>query len=235
MPWKTILSPIGLHPGSSLRTLLDAVVAALGVRHDPDRRPTATRAAFTAAVIALSAKLAKSDGVALCVEAQTFERMFPVDPDEIENVRWLFALASRDTAGFEVYAHRIADMLATEPDLKRHVFEALLAIAAADGILHEAEDRYLSSVRAEFGYTEVEYKAMRARFVHDIHDPYVALGIGRDASDDALKAHYRGLVRESHPDALAAKGLGKEIQEQATRRIAAINAAYDEIARERSL
>jgi DnaJ like chaperone protein len=235
MPWKTILKSVGLPPAASLRGLLDAIGNALGMRHDPENRPVLTRAAFTAAVVGLSAKLAKADGVALRIEEETFERLFPVEPEEVENVRWLFALASRDTAGFETYAHKIASMLATEPELKQHVFEALLQIAAADGVLHESEDSYLSSVRSEFGYTGNEYKAMRARFVRDINDPYVALGVSRDISNEALKTHYRRIVRENHPDTLAAKGLGKELQERATRKIAAINAAYDEIAQERKL
>lgn len=229
------MKSVGLPPAASLRGLLDAIGKALGMRLDPEHRPELTRAAFTAAVIGLSAKLAKADGVALRIEEETFERLFPVDPEEIENVRWLFALASRDTAGFDTYAHNIAGMLASEPELKRHVFEALLQIAAADGILHESENNYLSSVSSEFGYSDNEYKAMRARFVHDIDDPYVALGVSRDITDDALKTYYRRIVRENHPDALAARGLGKELQERATRKIAAINAAYDEIARERKL
>jgi DnaJ like chaperone protein len=42
-------------------------------------------------------------------------------------------------------------------------------------------------------------------------------------------------VREHHPDRLVAKGMPAEMVEQANRTLAAINAAYDRIAKERNL
>jgi len=42
-------------------------------------------------------------------------------------------------------------------------------------------------------------------------------------------------VRENHPDALASRGVPREFVEMATRKIAAINAAYEAIAKERGL
>ena len=115
------------------------------------------------------------------------------------------------------------------------MFDALLHIASADGVLHPGEDRFLSNVAATFGYTPAEYKAMRALFVEDASDPYVVLGIGREASNTALKTHYLKLVREHHPDALASKGLGQELRQIADRKLATLNAAWDEITRERGI
>ena len=133
------------------------------------------------------------------------------------------------------YASETAITLADAPELKRDIFDALLHIASADGILHEAEDRFLALVRELFGYSALEYKVMRARFVQDIDDPYVLIGLPREASDEDLKRRYRQLAREHHPDALAGKGLAKELQDIAQRKLAGINAAWDEIARERGL
>ena len=42
-------------------------------------------------------------------------------------------------------------------------------------------------------------------------------------------------MREHHPDRLVAKGMPEEFVAQANRKLAAINAAYDRIARERGL
>ena len=234
MPWKIISRSIGISEGGSLNALFAKIGAALGLA-GAEGRGAVNRAAFTAAVVALSAKLSKSDGVALTIEAETFEHLFPVEDHEIDNVRWLFGLAAQDVAGFEAYAGQIARALDGQPELKHDVFEALLHIATADGVLHEGEDRYLSRVSELFGYVASEYRAARARFVRDDEDPYVVLGIAHKASDAELKAHYRRLMRESHPDALAARGLARELQELAQRKTAAINAAWDKIARERGL
>lgn len=231
MPWQTILKTLGAPEGSTLDGLVKAIKAALGL----GARDGVDRAAFTAAVVALSAKLSKSDGVVLQVEADTFERLFAFEPAEKDNVRWLFRLAAQDTAGFESYARALADSVADRPDLKGDIFEALLHIASADGILHGGEDRYLQSVSGIFGYSQTEYRAMRSRFVRDASDPYEVLGVTRELSNDELKSRYRQLVRDNHPDALAGKGLSRELQDVAARKLASINAAWEAIARERGL
>ena len=53
--------------------------------------------------------------------------------------------------------------------------------------------------------------------------------------DAALKAQWRQLVAEIHPDRAVARGLPPEAIAIATRRLAAVNAAWDRIARERGL
>jgi DnaJ like chaperone protein len=231
MPWQTLLEKLGSSEGGTLDRLIRAIGAALGL----GGRAGVDRAAFTAAVVALSAKLSIADGVALKIEEETFERLFHFDPEEGENVRWLFRLAAKDTAGFESYAREVSGALGDKPELKHDVLEALLHIATADGILHESEERYLASVCAIFGWSPEEWRAMRARFVRDPKDPYEVLGANREMTDSILKTRYRELVRESHPDVLAGRGLSRELQEVAARKIAAINAAWDAISRERGL
>lgn len=231
MPWLTILKAIGSAEGSPLERLSKAIRSALGL----DQRQGVDRAAFTAAVVALSAKLSVIDGVSLRIEEETFERMFSFEEDETANIRWLFRLAAKDPAGYETYARELAASLGDRPDLLRDVFEALLHVASADGLLHESEDSFLAKVAKVFAYSPEKYRAIRARFVLDPADPYEVLGVPREMSDAALKARYRELVRRNHPDAMAAKGLPKEMQEMATRKLAAINAAWETIARERSL
>ena len=55
------------------------------------------------------------------------------------------------------------------------------------------------------------------------------------AGDEALKAAYRKLMVENHPDKAIARGMPEEFIKIATDKIAAINEAYDEIRRERGL
>jgi DnaJ like chaperone protein len=165
----------------------------------------------------------------------TFERMFRAAPDEVGHVRRLFNLAARDVAGFEVYARQIAALLANDPRLKLDVFESLFHIAAADGILHPKEDTYLRTVADLLGLTTTDYRVVRAGFIRDSDDPYLVLGIAPNVRDDVLKARYRQLVRDHHPDMAMARGVPAEFVELATRKLALINTAYDQIAGERGL
>jgi DnaJ like chaperone protein len=54
-------------------------------------------------------------------------------------------------------------------------------------------------------------------------------------SNEELKRHYRKLVADNHPDLEIARGLPPEAVKIATERLAAINEAWDRIARERGI
>ena len=61
------------------------------------------------------------------------------------------------------------------------------------------------------------------------------LGLSPQASDAEVKAAYRKLLRENHPDRVTAQGLPEEFIEVANRKMAEINAAHDRIKAERGL
>lgn len=234
MSWKTLSQLLSLDRGGTVRDALAALWSGLGLDRLTERPPAYRTTAFTIAVTTLAAKMAKADGVALPVEARMFERLFTIPSDQIANTRRLFDLGAQDVAGYEVYAGRIARMLSDEPQLLRSVLECLFHIAAADGVLHPAEDEFLSAVAERFGLPPLEYQAIRASYVHDPSSPYAILGVPPNASDDELKARHRELVREHHPDRLSASGVPPEFRCAATRRLAAVNAAYDAIRAERA-
>ena len=233
MALKTPSDAIGSRTGGSLRGALRALLAKLGFHRGAERTPAHRTVAFTIAVTTLAAKMAKADGVALPVEAQAFERLFEIPPTEAKNVRRVYDLAKRDVAGYEIHAGRIAKMLKDEPVFLSSVLACLFHIAAADGILHPAEDRFLETVATIFGIDRGEYLAIRATYVHDPRSPYAILSVAPDASDEDLKARQRALVREHHPDRVCASGVPHEFCVAANRRLAAINAAYDAIQKER--
>jgi DnaJ like chaperone protein len=218
-----------LEAGGRLRDMLAAVKSRLGLDRLRAARPGHHTIAFTIAVTTLAAKMAKADGVATALEARTFEEVFTIPPHEAANVKRLYDLAKRDIAGYEIYASKIGLLLKDEPRLLASVLECLFNIAAADGILHPGEDRFLATVAERFGLSERTYQSIRASFVRDPASPYAVLDVAPDIADDALKARHRALVREHHPDRLAASGIPEDFRAAADRRLAAINAAYDEI------
>ena len=67
-------------------------------RSDPELR---RKVAFSVALIALSAKMAKADGVVTTNEVKAFHEFFAVPPHEMRNVARLYNLAQQDIAGFE--------------------------------------------------------------------------------------------------------------------------------------
>ncbi len=189
---------------------------------------------FTIAVIALSAKMAKADGVVTDEEVEAFDRIFRVPPDERASVRRFFDLARQDTAGYEAYAGQIARVFAGKPAVLEDILDGLFEIAAADGVLHPGESVFLERVADIFGFAPGEFRRIRAsHFPPDAADPYVVLGVAFDAGDDEIKHTYRRLVRENHPDSLIARGVPPEFVRLASDKLAAINGAYEKIQAER--
>ena len=237
MPWALITKTLGLNEGGAVRAAFEALWAL--VNPGPST-PAQQRAAFTIAFVALAAKMAKADGSVAPIEAETFRKLYEVSPNEAANVRRVFDLAAEDTAGYESYARQIAKALADEPRLLRDVFDGLFHIAAADGVIHPCEDAFLRTVADIFGIGAAEFRAIRAAFVQDgtraaSDSPYEILGVSPSISDSALKARHRELVRDHHPDSLAARGVPPEFHAAASRKLAVINAAFDAILRERGL
>ena len=191
--------------------------------------------AFTIGVIALSAKMAKADGVVSPLEVQAFKQMFRAEPEEAGNVKRIFSLAKQDVAGYEAYADEIAALLKDNKKLLQDVLEGLLHVATADGVLHPKEDAFLGDVAARFGFSPSEFRFFRARFVKDNCNPYDVLRLGPQATNEEIRLQYRKLVIDNHPDKLMGRGVPAEFVDIATRKLAAINAAYDTIAKERRL
>ena len=192
--------------------------------------------AFTIAVIALGAKMAKADGVVTDDEIDAFFRIFRVPPTEENNVRRIFNLARQDTAGFEAYAGQIARMFAGRPAVLEDILDGLFEISKADGVLHPGELAFLERVAEIFGFAPGEFRRIRAsHFGPDAEDPYVILGVDRDASEEEIRHTYRLLVKENHPDSLIARGVPEEFIRLANDKMAAITGAYERIRRERRL
>jgi len=192
--------------------------------------------AFTIAVVALGAKLAKADGVVTRDEVDAFKRVFRIPSEEEANFGKVFDRARQNTAGYEGYAHQVEKMFRDTPQVMEDLLHGLFSIAMADGVLHPDEDIYLRNIASIFGFDENDYDRFRGYHLgEDVRDPYQILGVTSDMSDSELKKAYRTLIRDNHPDKVIAQGLPQEFIDVANEKLATINAAYDEIAKRRGI
>ncbi len=191
---------------------------------------------FTIGVIVLGAKMAKADGKVTADEIKAFRRVFKTPPEDEANVARIFNQAKRDTHGFETYARQLARILTDAPEVREEVVDCLFEIALADGEVHPNELRFLQEVAYILGFGEGDFARIRATHMGpDQSDPYTVLGLPHDAEAATIKARYRQLARDNHPDKLMAAGLPAEAIEVANHKLARINAAYDEIAKARGI
>lgn len=218
-------------PGSCV--VIDHVVQAV---HATFGTPSERRhAAFSVSMIALSAKMAKADGVVTHDEIAAFRQLFEIPEAENKNVARLFNLAKQDAAGFEFYASKISGLFDEGAEIFEDIVDGLFHIAKADGMVHQDEMAFLDRVAAILGISERAFERIRVRHVvPEEGDPYTILGIERSASNDEVKRHYRKIVSSTHPDKLIARGVPAEFIAIATQKLAALNGAYDRIRRERA-
>jgi DnaJ like chaperone protein len=192
---------------------------------------------FAVNVIVLSAKLAKCDGQVTRAEIDAFKRSFRIPEENLHEVGRMFDQARENSDGFEPYARQLGEVFADNRGLLEQVLAGLHQVARADGPINGRESEYLRRVAVAFGLTvEAAQRAGRGSFAAGTEtDPYTVLGIDRRASNDAVRERWRQLMRENHPDSLAAKGVPPDFIAAASDRVARINAAYDSIKRERRL
>jgi len=192
--------------------------------------------AFTIAIIALAAKMARAGGNAGEEEFAIFRNVFGVPPEEEGNVRRIFNLARQDVAGYEAYAGQIAELFKGNPAMLEDILDGLFEIAKSDGVLHPCESAFLERVADIFGFAPNEFRRIRAsHFAPELTDPYVILGLSYAAGEDEIRRTYRRLVRENHPDSLVARGVPEEFVKLANDKLAAINNAYGKILAEQGL
>lgn len=208
---------------------LDRITKAISGLNDPKAR---RQAAFSIAMVALSAKMAKADGVVTLDEIHAFRDLFEIPQAERTNVARLFDLAKQDTAGFEAYAARIARLYDEDLQTLEDIMDGLFHIAKADGVLHEGEREFLQRVAEIFGFGDAAYEAIELRHIdRGQADPYQVLGVSPDMDLQAIKRVYRAKVSEFHPDRMIARGVPPEFIAITNDRMAAINQAWEQIGR----
>lgn len=195
----------------------------------PSRRRGVASPAFMTSFVALAAKMAVADGVAVPAEAAAFEKFVDATCSETQAMRRVYDLAKQHTAGYEHYARRIGYILRDEPETRRAVLECLMYVACSDGVLHPKEDEFLHVVASAFAIPEAEFKRIRCQFVRDFDCPYEVLGLPASASLADAKTRYRRLVQDLHPDRLMGQGAPLAAQKAAAAKLAQINTAFEQI------
>ena len=195
------------------------------LRASPDRT-----VAFTIAVIALGAKMAKADGQVTRDEVTAFREVFQIAPEDEAQAARVFNLARQDIAGYDVYARRIKAMYSDDDAPLCDLIEGLFHIAMADGEYHPNENVFLEEVAGIFGFDHRRFSRIRAQFVPDAErDPYDVLAVSADADMDTIRAAWRKRVKESHPDQMRARGVPEEAVKLAESRMVAVNRAWEQI------
>lgn len=229
----SLWSDIGYFITSFARQTISNLVEAVGDIF-ADNIKKRRRVAFSIALIALAAKMAKADGLVSRAEVQAFRQIFEIPKEELGNVAKLYNLAKQDIAGYELYAKQVKKLFSREnkqdKEILRDVLDALFHIAKSDSIIHENEIKFLKTISDIFGFSELEFQRLQVRHIKgEKNNPYIILGAEPSWDYEKLKRQYRKRVFQAHPDRLLARGVPAEFIAIANDRLAEINNAWKKI------
>lgn len=194
------------------------------------RSPPERSVAFTIAVVALSAKMAKADGLVTRDEVTAFREVFYIARKDEDGAARVFNLAREDAAGYEHYARTIRGMFESQTHVLDDLLEGLFYIAMADGVYHPNENTFLENVAQIFEIPQTRFECLRSLHVPGAEpSPYQVLGVQPSDSIEDIRMAWRALVRDNHPDRVIARGLPEEAIKLAEKRLIGINRAWENI------
>lgn len=209
--------------------------------HRGPYRNTGTQQDFNVALIVLIAAVMKSDGVVKQSELNYAKRFILKNFGESKGNDILHMLRDVVKQDYDVRQVCRQIMENTDYDTRYHMLDFLFGLAEADSSLSNAEERTLHIIADGLGIGSTDFSSIYFRHVGagyggsaDMrNDPYKALGITEEATDDEVKHAYRRLALKYHPDKV--EGMGEEVKRNAEAQFREIQEAYEEIKRRRGM
>jgi DnaJ like chaperone protein len=195
----------------------------------PERDP-----AFTTSITALGAKLLRQDRRGAVAAFDSFAEVFPPAPESGWQVRKFFGLAGKSNLGVDGYAEQLARRYRYCPKVLERSLDGLFRVAKSDGVVTGEEMAILERVSTLFGITPLSFRRLKARHLGKADDPYSVLHVEPGVSDDEVHAAWKSAVVALHPDRLAGRGESAETVAEAEEATKSLNAAYEEVMRERA-
>jgi DnaJ like chaperone protein len=188
---------------------------------------------FAASLVILSAAVMKADGKVLKSELEFVKKFYHQQFGEalaIENMLVMREVLKQDIKVQEV-SQQISRFM--DPSSKLQLLHYLFGISSSDGHVHAKEVEMISQISIALGISRADFASIKAMFYKDINHAYQVLEITPDANDDEVKKAYRKMAVKYHPDKV--NHLGEEFRKAAKEKFQALNAAYDQIKKERGI
>jgi len=109
----------------------------------------------------------------------------------------------------------------------------LFGLSGADGHTHQKEIDLIETISSYLGIRTPDLNSIKAMFVKDINNAYQILETTPDANEEELKKAYRKMAVKYHPDKVA--HLGDDVKKAATEKFQKVQAAYEEIKKQRGI
>jgi len=218
--------PIGGLLGFAFGSMLD------GVTVTSLQQPTQS-GDFVASLIILTAAVMKADKKVLKSELdyvkQFFIKQFGVEIAE-QKIILLREILKQDIPIREVCLQIKQNM---DYSARLQLIHFLFGVAASDGHVHINEIAVVEDIARYMNIQFNDIASIKAMFVKDTESAYKILEITPEATDEELKKAYRKMAVKYHPDKVSQ--LGADVENAAKEKFQQLNAAYEQIKKQRGL
>ena len=195
-------------------------------------------------LVSLLAKVAKSDGRVSELEARLITQVLDDLSQKVSGVReylkevYNSQKENVDNAYETARNYKRAFNLNYDTCVARLTF--FLNLAYIDGEFNKSEQDVIRNIAYGFGIDKETLDEIIFKFdsfygsrfganhdeISQENDAFEVLGLSKNASLEEIKARYKELVRQYHPDILMGRGESKEVIERSTKKLQEINEAY---------
>lgn len=194
------------------------------------------QAAYFVCIFSVLGKLAKADGVVTHDElavAENFITSLQISEQEKAFARSVFNESKSSPYSIEDFALQFFQMNKTRQTVLYSFMDILFQVAAADGVLHPAEEKALNAIKDIFRMPDQQFESIKVRYFKKVDKYYGILNCTTSSTNEEIKKSYKKLVKDFHPDTIISKGLPDEFVAFATKRFQEIQGAYENVRRER--
>ena len=184
---------------------------------------------FTIGIIALSAKMAKADGIVSHQELDAFKKGLIINQNELKNVEKVWNFAKQSVHGFESYARQLAKLFKPNSSILENLIHLLFSIAISDGKITFEETEFLKKVSDIFGFDKKKFNLLIEIYSNNENDPYTILQSNINDPIDQINKKRITLLKRHHPDVLIAKGQPLEFVEKNNHYVKMINKSWEYI------
>ena len=198
-------------------------------------------------LVSLLAKVAKSDGRVSELEARLITQVLD---DLSQKVSGVIGVREYLKEVYNSQKENVDNAYETARNYKRAFnlnydtcvarLTFFLNLAYIDGEFNKSEQDVIRNIAYGFGIDKETLDEIIFKFdsfygsrfganhdeISQENDAFEVLGLSKNASLDEVKARYKELVRQYHPDILMGRGESKEVIERSTKKLQEINEAY---------
>ena len=188
---------------------------------------------FSISLLILSAAIMKADGLIMRSELEYVKQFFIRQFGAYEAQQKIKLL--KEILKQEINAQDVSLQIKQYMDYpaRLQLLHFLFGISSADGQFHSREVEMIDSISSYLGISNNDYVSIKAMFVKDIDSAYKILEATPESTDDEVKKAYHKMAVKYHPDKVA--HLGEDIKTAAKEKFQKLNAAYEEIKKQRGI